>query len=182
MSFCSTILSMKLLFSHLPHCVLMTASWLLELQPQVHIPGKKKSATKRNWCLHQETSAFSNNFSRLLLMSVSRTGHPTYKEDWKMYFYSLLHCLLGQNQILVSLIWPQLTLRSHLIIFPLDFCSLTLSIITDNAITPPPPRALQILLCVWPLAVICFCFQHPVPLALLGGGAGFTLLNPALPI
>lgn len=93
MSFCSTILSMKLLFSHLPHCVLMTASWLLELQPQVHIPGKKKSATKRNWCLHQETSAFSNNFSRLLLMSVSRTGHPTYKEDWKMYFYSLLHTL-----------------------------------------------------------------------------------------
>lgn len=140
---------------------------------------QEEECNKEELSLHQETSAFSNNFSRLLLMSVSRTGHPHIQGRLEnVLFIAYYTASLGKIRYWSFLIWPQLTLRSHLIIFPLDFGSLTLSIITDNAITPPPPRALQILLCVWPLAVICFCFPNTT-LGSLGGGAAFTLLNPA---
>lgn len=110
LSFCSTILSMKLLFSCLPHCDLMVTRWLLYLQPQVHIQGKKGAARRKRCYFHQEIHAFSEASSTLLLTSQClELATLRCKEGWEMQFFSLACRLLEENQILVYLVWSQLT-------------------------------------------------------------------------
>ena len=64
----ATVRSTKLLFSQVPPCGLKIVRWLLWLQPQTHVPGKKKAAARREkWRLHQEIGAFSEASSTFCL-------------------------------------------------------------------------------------------------------------------